>query len=222
MTPRLLTIATVLTLPASLAYAGQRQRNPNGSSSGERSAGGQGAPAPAPAPRAEPRSAPRAEPRSAPAPSARQESGGGSSQIQRWGAPRNASAPPPPRAEAPAPPPAQSSGGSQIQRWGAPRQERPDQAGNPTRSEPAPMSGLFRSARERQPSAGSSTESSLIQSGSPASTAGNSAGAVRQAVPDGGQRVAQPRQRYPNPGDQQQASGVARVLRARSPTAGAR
>src|SRR6185436_9203186 len=96
--------------------------------------------------------------------------------------------------------------GSQIQRWGNPRQERQEQP-NTTRSEPAPMSGLFRSARERQPSAElPSTQSSpLIQTRTP-----TAAGAVvREAAPDGGQRVAQPRQRYPNPGDQQQASGVA-------------
>jgi len=67
------------------------------------------------------------------------------------------------------------------------------------------MSGLFRTARERQPSAGlPSTESSpLIQTRNPAGAV------VREAAPDGGQRVAQPRQRYPNPSDQQQASGVA-------------
>jgi hypothetical protein len=89
-------------------------------------------------------------------------------------------------------------------------QERQEQANQRRSSEPAPMTGLFRSARERQPEPGPSTESPLIQTGSPTNTAGNPAGAVvRQAVPDGGQRVAQPRQRFPNPGDQQQASGVA-------------
>jgi hypothetical protein len=69
------------------------------------------------------------------------------------------------------------------------------------------MTGLFRSARERQPSAQSSP---ITQPATPAITAGNAAGAVvREVAPDGGQRVAQPRQRYPNPSDQQQASGVA-------------
>ena len=62
------------------------------------------------------------------------------------------------------------------------------------------MTGLFRSTA-RQPSSG-------VQSTQPAPvTAGGAV--VREAAPDGGQRVAQPRQRYPNPGDQQQASGVA-------------
>src|SRR5687768_8143565 len=211
MTVRLLTITTVLTLSASLAYSGQRQRAPERNGSSGQSSGGQAAPAPAPAPppaqRAEPRSAP-------PPPQSRQESGGGS-QIQRWGSPRSeAATPPAPRAQAPTPPPSrqEASGGSQIQRWGVPRGERPEASGNTNRSEPAPMTGLFRSARERQPSAGapSNQSSPLIQTGSPAATAGTPAGAVvRQAVPDGGQRVAQPRQRYPNPADQQQASGVA-------------
>jgi len=71
------------------------------------------------------------------------------------------------------------------------------------------MTGLFRTARERQPSTGlpSNQSSPVVQSGI---TSGNPAGAVaRESAPDGGQRIAQPRQRYPNPGDQQQASGVA-------------
>ena len=62
------------------------------------------------------------------------------------------------------------------------------------------MTGLFRSPA-RQPSSG-------VQSTQPAPvTAGGAV--VRDAAPDAGQRVAQPRQRFPRPEDRQQASGVA-------------
>ena len=146
--------------------------------------------------------------------------------MQRWGAPRAAEraepAPPAPTQSAP-PPAATPSGGSQLQRWGIPRQERQEAAPPRNEPQPRPAFGLRRGAVPRdqtdQPATAAPPVQSLPQTVQtlpqtvqplPQTVITGGGNAVnRSAAPDGGQRVAQPRQRYPRPEDQQQASGVA-------------
>jgi hypothetical protein len=226
-----LTIALALTLSASLADAGQRgQRWPDrssgggsssgGSSSGQGSGGGQAAPRSAPAPAPSPRSGPsRAE---APPPPPPQQGGG---QISRWGAPRDSQRSEPSRAEQAPPPPRPTSQpsrwgdrrdqtpttteaprttGSQIQRWGTRRDETPT-------TTPAPASAGVATQRWATPRAGDTPSALPPLVPAPASPefASGSSGVSRSDASNNGQRVAQPRQRFPNPEDQRQASGVA-------------